>query len=49
MSNQNEKVEAAVKEIVKMSKPFANKSDAERTKLLKHPKFQKLSKIAYGG
>ncbi len=47
MISQNKKVQAAEKEIMKMSSAFKNKSDQERTKLLEHPKFKELSKIIY--
>lgn len=47
MTSQNGKVKAAEKEIMKMSSSFKNKNDYERSKLLKHPKFQQLSKIIY--
>jgi hypothetical protein len=42
------KREAALREIKKMSDAFGqNKTDAQRTKLINHPKFKKLTKIVY--
>ena len=42
--------EAASKELVRMTKAFEggkSKTDLERTKLINHPKFKKLSNIIY--
>jgi len=42
--------EAASKELVRMTRAFEggkSKTDQERTKLINHPKFKKLTKIIY--